>query len=102
MSVESKIYPLDAMKTVGPLIKRGADCSVQVEVISGTGAVGIYQLQSSNSGRTYVNEGAALSLSGITEFTVKKQYVQVVVTSGVAATSGTAVKVSVYADAPGE
>lgn len=100
MAVATRIYPLDGLKDVGPLIKRGSFCSVQVEVISGTGAAGTYQLQSSNSGQVYITEGSAITNAGITEATVNKQYVKVTTVGGVGA--GTAVRVSLYADEPGE
>lgn len=101
MSVVSNTYPSLNNESTGPLFKRGSAVSVQVKRTTGAGAVGTYQLQSSNDGETFINEGSAITTESITEFTtVNKQVVKVINT--VPPAGGTEVEVTLYADAPGE
>lgn len=101
MAVLSNIYPSATNEPTGPFIKRGTAVSVQTAVLSGSGAVGSYQLETSNDDDAWVSQGSAINTATITEFaTVIKQKVRVRCVTP--PDSGTVVKVTIYGDAPGE
>jgi|SRR6266404_6429582 len=110
--VISQVYSINAdNKPLGPLLKRGAAVSVQIETLSGTVAsVGTFKLQSSNSQLSWVDENPdgvgtpGLTTTGIFQYGaatgttpnpgVLKQAVQVICLTQ---PSG-GVKVTLYAD----
>ena len=87
------IYPDEAGSAFEPVINMGAPAgSVQVAVMTGSGAVGSYQPQKSNDGVTWVNDGSAVSSAGVTALaSVNAEKYRVLMT--VPPDSGTQVKV---------
>lgn len=71
----------DTGSVVGPLqgLIGGRGGSVQVEKLSGSGGLGSYQIQISDTGTKYVNQGSAIVAEGITQLTnITAQFVQVI------------------------
>lgn len=87
------IYPDEAGTPFTPVINMGAPAgSIQVAVVSGSGAVGTYQVTKSDDGDHYVNDGSAVSSAGVTALaSVNAEKYSVLMT--VAPDSGTTVKV---------
>lgn len=92
-----RIYPTDAGKVVGPLLitrpAGTAAASWQIEIVSGNGAVGSYQLQKA-TGDTFVSQGSAVSSAVITTYTPDAQKFQIIMVT--APDSGTVVKVCIF------
>jgi hypothetical protein len=79
-------YPDDAGQVVGPLMPRWGgssylNASFSVEIVSGSGAVGSYQLQKAD-GNKFFNVGSPVNVEGITPFTPDSDRFQVVMITG--------------------
>jgi hypothetical protein len=93
------LYPDEAGSVVGPLLNVGAPSgSIGIEIVSGSGAVGSYQVQKSD-GQKFFNDGAAVSSEGVTNIaTVNAQQYRILMT--VAPDSGTTVRVCLFLSNP--
>jgi hypothetical protein len=78
-----RVYPRDNGKVVGPqgVPDNEGGVSVTVSRVEGSGAVGTYQAQESDSPDGPWNDvGAAIAAAGVTSVAVKASYVQVLMT----------------------
>lgn len=98
-----KDYPTVGSTATEPIRKVRLHASVQVDILTGSGAVGEYQLQESNvnANSGWVNNGAVVNSETPAKYTnVNLQFVRVIMVKEPA--SGTTVRVCVYADGIGE
>ena len=96
-------YPSLGNKPTDPIRKKGFHASVQVDILTGSGAVGEYQFQESNTGLDagWENNGAVVNSETPVKYTnANAQFVRVLLVKEPAL--GTTVRVCVYADGVGE
>ena len=92
-------YPSSGNKPTEPVRKIGVNASVQVDILTGSGTVGEYQFQESNTGLDggWVNNGAVVNSETPTKYTnAALQFVRVILVKEPAL--GTTVRVCVWAD----
>lgn len=87
------IYPDEAGSAFQPVLNMGAPAgSIQIAITDGSGTVGTYQVQKSDDGDHWVNDGATVSSAGVSALSsVNAEKYRILMT--VAPQTGTTVKV---------
>ena len=96
-------YPNPQNKPTPVLRKKGVNASIQVDILTGSGSVGSYQLQESNTGldNGWVNLGSAVATEALSKETAAaSQFIRAVAT--VTPAVGTTVRVCIWADGVSE